>query len=129
MQSASMKASTRKETAVSFLKLSSSGKVDEAYREVSSDFRHHNPYFAGDAESLKKGMAENAAKFPSKRFEVKHVLEDGELVAVHSRVQLDPAQPELALVHIFRFGDDRIVELWDIAQEVPAESKNENGMF
>jgi hypothetical protein len=29
----------------------------------------------------------------------------------------------------FRFENDRIAELWDIAQEVPAESMNSNGMF
>lgn len=34
-----------------------------------------------------------------------------------------------AVVHIFRFDDDRIVELWDIGQAVPEASVNENGMF
>ena len=29
----------------------------------------------------------------------------------------------------FRFEDDRIAELWDLAQEVPAETPNTNGMF
>ena len=30
---------------------------------------------------------------------------------------------------IVRFEGDRIVELWDIGQPVPAESVNANGMF
>ena len=34
-----------------------------------------------------------------------------------------------AVVHIFRFDGDRIVELWDLAQEVPDHSPNANGMF
>lgn len=42
-----------KENAMSFLQLVASGEVREAYRRFSSpDFRHHNPYFRGDAESL-----------------------------------------------------------------------------
>jgi predicted SnoaL-like aldol condensation-catalyzing enzyme len=32
-------------------------------------------------------------------------------------------------VHIFRFRGDKIVELWDLGQEVPESSPNENGMF
>jgi hypothetical protein len=30
------------------------------------DFRHHNPYFRGDAESLMAAMEENARKNPDK---------------------------------------------------------------
>lgn len=36
---------SRKEAAVSFLQLASSGKVKEAYQtHIASNFRHHNPY-------------------------------------------------------------------------------------
>ena len=121
---------SHKDAAVSFLQLSSSGSVHDAYeRYVAPDFRHHNPHFPGDASSLAAGMADNAAKFPTKTLEVQHVIEDGNLVAVHSRVRLSPEMPVMALVHIFRFRGDRVVELWDIAQPVPAESPNEFGMF
>jgi len=129
MQPASMRPSTRKDIAVSFLKLAASGNVDEAYDNVSGNFRHHNPYFAGDANSLKAGMAEAHAKFPNTTLDVQHIFEDDNLVAVHSRVQHAPEQPEIAVVHIFRFEGDRIVELWDVGQEAPPDSANENGMF
>jgi len=75
------------------------------------------------------GMEENARQNPGKRLDVLHVLEDGDLVAVHSRVQPKPDDRGAALVHLFRFEGDRIVELWDIGQPVPAESVNTNGMF
>jgi predicted SnoaL-like aldol condensation-catalyzing enzyme len=32
-------------------------------------------------------------------------------------------------VHIFRFEQGRIVELWDLGQEVPESSPNQYGMF
>ena len=130
MQEASKQASNRKEAAVSFLKLAASGKVDEAYgKHIGPNFRHHNPYFPGDAESLKAGMAEAHAKFPDTALEVQHVFEEDDLVAVHSRVQHAPDTPAIAVVHIFRFEGDRIAELWDIGQEEPKDSPNENGMF
>ncbi len=125
-----MKSSPRKDSAISFLKLAASGNVRDAYANyVSPTFRHHNPYFAGDAGSLKGGMAEAAAKFPDTTLEVQRIFEDGELVAVHSRVQHGPGEPEIAVVHIFRFEGDRIAELWDVGQAAPADSPNEYGMF
>ncbi len=129
MQEAS-KTSNRKQAAISFLKLAASGNVSEAYGNyISPTFRHHNPYFAGDAESLKKGMAEAAAKFPDTTLEVQNVFEEGDLVAVHSRVQHGPDEPEISVVHIFRYEGDRIAEMWDVGMEAPKESPNENGMF
>ena len=130
MQEASKQASSRKEAAVSFLKLAATGKLDEAYGNyVSTNFRHHNPYFAGDPESLKTGMAQAHEKFPDTTLEVQHVLEEGDLVAVHSRVRHSANTPAIAVVHIFRFEGDRVAELWDIGQEGPKDSPNENGMF
>jgi hypothetical protein len=42
-----------KQAAMKFLRLVASGKVREAYRKhIASDFRHHNPFFRGDAGLL-----------------------------------------------------------------------------
>ena len=121
---------SRKESAIKFLQMVSSGKVREAYRDyVGQDFRHHNPYFPGDANSLIEAMDENASENPDKTFEVHQALEDGDLVAVHGKVRHKPEDLGAALVHIFRFEGDHIVELWDLGQDVPEESPNKNGMF
>ena len=86
--------STSKETAISFLQNAATGKLDEAYSKTSPTFRHHNPHFKGDAESLKAGMAEAHKKFPDTSIEVKRVFEAGDLVAVHSarRACAEPAR-------------------------------------
>jgi predicted SnoaL-like aldol condensation-catalyzing enzyme len=36
---------------------------------------------------------------------------------------------EHAVVHIVRFDGEKIAEMWDVGQAVPADSPNENGMF
>lgn len=119
-----------KEKAVSFLQLVASGEVREAYsRYIGTDFRHHNPFFRGDADSLMLAMEENATKNPHKIFEVKRVIEDGEIVAVHSHVKQNPDDFGGAVVHIFRFHNDLIVEMWDVGQPIPEKSPNENGSF
>jgi predicted SnoaL-like aldol condensation-catalyzing enzyme len=121
---------TNKNSAVTFLQLAASGRTREAYDQyVGPAFRHHNPYFKGDAHSLMTGMQENARQNPNKRLDVLHAVEDGDLVAVHSRVQHGPEDRGAAVMHLFRFEGDRIAELWDIGQPVPEESVNANGMF
>lgn len=125
-----MKTKSRKEAAVDFLTTVASGRVREAYdTHVGAGFRHHNPYFPGDAHSLKAAMAENASKNPNKVFNVKLALEDGDHVAVFSHVRQNPSERGGAVVHIFRFEKDRIVEFWDVGQPLPETSPNENGMF
>jgi len=121
--------STQKDLAISFLKNAASGKLDEAYSLVTSDFRHHNAYFKGDAESLKAGMAGAHQQFPNTQLDVQRAIEEGDVVAVHSRVQHAPDRPLIAVVHIFRCEGDQIAELWDVGMEAPKDSPNENGLF
>jgi Uncharacterized protein conserved in bacteria len=119
-----------KAIATAFLRNAASGRVAEAYAaHISPDFRHHNPYFRGNATALQKGMAESAEKNPNKLFEIQHVLQDGEFVAVHSRLRQSQMTTDIAVVHLFRFRDGLIEELWDIAQVQPEEMVNEHGMF
>ena len=122
--------STRKDAAVSFLQLVATGRVREAFdKYAGSRFRHHNAYFDATPEALMHGMEDNARQYPQKHLDVKHALEDGDLVAVHSHVRHTPDERGYGLVHIFRFDGDRVAELWDLAQEVPAHSPNSNVMF
>jgi predicted SnoaL-like aldol condensation-catalyzing enzyme len=90
---------------------------------------HHNPYFRGDAESLMKGMEDNAREHPQKELEIIDALEEGVRVAIFSRVKHEPEDVGAAVFHLFRFEGDRIAELWDVGQEVPQPLVNENGMF
>ena len=119
-----------KDTAISFLRLVVSGKVQEASDKcVASGLRHHNPYFRGDAQSFKVAMQDDETTHPHKIFDVQHALEDGDFVAVHSCLRMNPGDIGMSVVHIFRFVDNKIVEFWDIAQKLPENSPNHNGAF
>jgi len=121
---------TLKKAAIDFLQLTATGNVNEAfYLYVSPDFRHHNMHFKGDAESLKAAMLESAAYLPEKQLEVRLAVAEENMVAVYSKVTISPGEPGIALVHFFRFQDDKIVELWDLAQSPPDEIINEKGLF
>lgn len=121
---------SHQEAALSFLHLVVAGQIREAYDQyISPNFRHHNPYFKGDKKSLLVAMEEAHLQFPEKIFIVQRTFENGNLVAVHSSMQLKKDLKPIAVVHMFRFEGDLIVEEWDVAQPVPEEMLNENGMF
>ena len=119
-----------KQAAIDFLQLTAAGKIDQAFeRHAGPAFRHHNPHFASDAATIKAGMLENAKRFPEMEFEVQRAIAEDALVAVHSRARMAPGAPNIALVHILRFEDGKIVEMWDIGQAEPEGMANELGMF
>lgn len=121
---------TIKANAIHFLELTAIGKVAEAFHLYASpDFRHHNVNFKGDAASLKAAMLESAAYLPAKELEVQFAIQEENRVAIYSKVVIYPGEPGVALVHFFRFENDKIVELWDLAQAPPDEIINENGLF
>ncbi len=121
---------TKKAMAQHFLKLAAKGNSREAFKLYTrKDFKHHNVYFKGDAETLMKAIEEDAKINPDKIFEIQRALEDGDLVAIHSRFRQNPNDTDWAVMHIFRFENDKVVELWDFAQAAPTEIINENGMF
>ena len=111
--------------------MAGTGKVQEAYdRYIAPSFIHHNAYFKGDRLSLLTAMQEASKTSPNKSIEVKHIYEDGDTVITHSLVtRQDPKAPEIAVVHIFRFEQDRVAELWDVGQPISEDSPNANGMF
>jgi predicted SnoaL-like aldol condensation-catalyzing enzyme len=119
-----------KESALDFLNLIVAGEIDEAYDKYINMYgKHHNVNYSAEFSSLKKGMIENHAQFPNKRLMVKNVLGDGNLVAIHSNIIMKMGEPGIAVVHIFRFEEGRIIEMWDIGQVVPIDSPNRLGAF
>jgi predicted SnoaL-like aldol condensation-catalyzing enzyme len=121
---------THKEVATSFLQMVASGQIREAYEAyVSPDFRHHNAYFKGDRGSLMVAMEEAQQNDPMKALDIKSAIADGDRVAVFSHVKQSSQDRGAAVVHIFRFEGNQIVELWDVGQMIPEDSPNENGAF
>ena len=121
---------THKDSALAFLKLCASGKPREAFQKYTApNIRHHNAYFAGNAEALIGGMEESAKAHPRTALEEKQIIEEGDRVAVFSHVHMEPGDRGVAVVHIMRFKGEKIVEFWDVGQPVPENSPNELGVF
>lgn len=79
-------------TVIAFLEGVARGDVDDAFaRHASDDFRHHNPWFAQDRESLREAMKTSATAEPGKRFKVQQAIAEGDRVMVCWRaLKTDP---------------------------------------
>jgi len=96
---------------------------------LAPDYIQHNPIAATGREPVKKIFTEIFKKFPQSRAQIKRVLADGELVALHIHSKATPNDLGRAVVDIFRVKNGKIVEHWDVVQPVPAKSANNNTMF
>jgi predicted SnoaL-like aldol condensation-catalyzing enzyme len=57
------------------------------------------------------------------------VFDGGDMIAVYSHLTLTPNEPGMSVVHMFRFKNEKIIEMWDVAQNIPSESVNSDGPF
>lgn len=87
-------------------------KAYEAY--AAADLVQHNPNIA-DGREAAIAEIEGLLKNPAAHFEVKHILVDGDMAAVHFRGSLGPGMGA-AVVEVFRLKAGKIVEHWDAFQ-------------
>jgi predicted SnoaL-like aldol condensation-catalyzing enzyme len=119
----------RKQTALAFLQEGRAGNRAALEQLVHPAARHHNPYFPAGMPALLDAMVSAATQAPERSSTVHRVIGEGDHVAVHSHVRPHPGHAGFAVVHLFRFEEDRIVELWDVGQPVPEQNPNDDGMF
>ncbi len=119
---------TNQDIAIKFLETCALKSPKAAFAEyVNPNFKHHNQYFKGDATSLMTAMVEADRAQPNRQFTIKQVFESADRVACFSQVVKDTM--EIAVVHIMRFENGRISEMWDVGQKIEKDSPNENGIF
>lgn len=119
-----------KDKAIHFLELIIAGKIGEAYDlYVDARGRHHNMYTLAGFGNLREGMQAAEEQSPNKQFEIMNVFGNGELIAIHSHLIVNPGEPGMATVHMFRFEDGKIVEMWDVIQSIPLGCINKDGPF
>jgi predicted SnoaL-like aldol condensation-catalyzing enzyme len=101
--------------------------VASAYLDPA--FKHHNPIRSGGIEGIKAFLDMLREKHPNARFEIKRVFADGEYVIVHVHAMLDPGAKGTSIVDIYKLGNGRIVEHWDVRQDIPDNVTDLNGLF
>jgi predicted SnoaL-like aldol condensation-catalyzing enzyme len=119
---------TQREIAIDFLQTCALKSPKEAFAKYTNpNFKHHNQYYPGDRDSLMNAMIDVDREQPNKSFTVKQVFEAEDRVALYSQVIKE--KMEIAVLHIVRFENGKISEMWDLGQVIEKNSPNKNGMF
>ena len=114
--------------AAAFLKEVALGNIDVAFsKHVAENFINHNQYFEGSRDALIQAMKEDHQANPNTDFEVKKIYADGDTVITHSLATKKTMQ--IVVVHISKFQNNQIIEMWDLGQVVSKDSPNKLGLF
>jgi predicted SnoaL-like aldol condensation-catalyzing enzyme len=100
-----------------------------ASQYLGNGYKQHNPTAADGPEGLRAFIDFLKARFPNQRGEIKRVIAEGDLVVLHVHSTRGDGTPGRAIVDIFRIENGKVVQHWDVIQDIPAQAANDNGMF
>jgi predicted SnoaL-like aldol condensation-catalyzing enzyme len=123
------KEEANKKRVVEFYEQVLNQKNVDAINTYLGPYRQHNPQAADGPEGLKGFIGYLKSTAPNFKFQIKRVLADGDFVILHVHGIPEPGARGLAIVDIFRVDGEKIVEHWDVIQEIPEKAANGNTMF
>ena len=119
-----------------FFELIKIGKFKDVLQYCSPECITHNPYVTGNMDVLTDAMIaatkDMAGDVSEPSFSVNHIFVDGNFGVAYTQLlnsKSNPAEGGLRQVHIFHFEWDKIVEYWDITQQITASMPNAAGAF
>jgi len=119
-----------KKAVVEFYDLAINQKNFEAASKfLGPRYTQHNPRAADGPEGLKAFLAFLREKFPDYHSDIKRVFADGDYVILHVHNIPTPGSRGNAIIDIFKLENGKVVEHWDVRQEVPEQAANNNTMF
>ncbi len=110
-------------------------EVEQAFKlYVAPQYLQHVPGVGDGTEAAMRALTSYTHElYPELRLEVKRTVAQGDLVAVHSRYIKhagDRASARgQAVVDIFRLEHGKIVEHWNVVQEISTDTAHDNPVF
>ncbi len=102
---------------------------EAAAKYFGPKYIQHNPGAPDGIEGFKTFVNFLREKFPNSKSEIKKVFAEGDFVILHVHAVREPGTRGRAIVDIFRLENGKIVEHWDVAQDIPEKMPHNNGMF
>jgi predicted SnoaL-like aldol condensation-catalyzing enzyme len=125
-----MSSTSNKEAVVAFYEAALNAKdFDAASRYLGPSYTQHNPRAADGVQGFRNFVAYLKEHAPHSHSEIKRVFADGDFVILHVPKTSGPGDRGVAIVDILRLEHGRIVEHWDVTQEIPERTASGNPMF
>ncbi|MBR0731328.1 putative SnoaL-like aldol condensation-catalyzing enzyme [Bradyrhizobium japonicum] len=103
--------------------------ADAALAYVGNRYVQHNPSAPDGPDGFRKFIGFLREKFPNAHSEIKRSFVDGDFVILHVHSVREPGSRGRAIVDIFKLENGKIVEHWDVVQDIPENPANNNTMF
>lgn len=101
----------------------------EASKYLGASYRQHNPGAADGIAGLESFIAHLKRDLPDYHSDVKRVFSDRGYVILHVHNIPSPGSRGAAIVDIFRLEHGKIVEHWDVRQDIPERTASGNSML
>ncbi|MGW5722637.1 nuclear transport factor 2 family protein [Amycolatopsis sp. NPDC003865] len=119
-----------KEVVLAFIRTAFTEKrpADAFAEYVGENYVQHNPHAPAGAAASAEHLERFVAGFPELTLEVRRVIAEDDLVCTHGLMRLTPGSRGSAVADVMRVRDGRIVEHWDVVQDVPEVTASGNPM-
>ena len=104
-------------------------EVARAAEVVSEDYKQHNPEVPDGKKPFVDYFSQFFKETPQSKARIVRTATSGDLVWLQVHSTNSPSDRGQAVLDIFRVKNGKIVEHWDITQDIPEKSANENTMF
>jgi predicted SnoaL-like aldol condensation-catalyzing enzyme len=124
-------AAKNKQTVVAFYNLIfRDHKPAEAFTRYGGDkYIQHNPNVPDGKDAVINYFTPFFQANPDARSEIKRAVAEGDLVWLHVHSKKNATDRGRAIVDIFRVEKGKVVEHWDVVQDIPEKAANTNTMF
>ena len=122
-----------KQVVVDYYTTALSGNPQKAIADhFGPRYVQHNPGAQDGPQAFTEFVNWLRGEYPDVQLNIKRVIAEGDMVVTHSHLDLEPGNPDnpgRALADYFKLENGKVVEHWDVIQEVPKTAANDNGMF
>ncbi|HEY1124964.1 MAG TPA: nuclear transport factor 2 family protein [Sphingobium sp.] len=96
---------------------------------IAEDYLQHSSLAEPGREALKRWLDFVRVESPEATQKIYRVFAEDDHVITHQHVTRWPGDPGFAVCDIFRIENGKIVEHWDVLQEISPNPVNPNSMF
>jgi predicted SnoaL-like aldol condensation-catalyzing enzyme len=102
---------------------------EAAKRYIGDQYKQHNPFVPNGVAPFVEYFEGYFRDHPKSHVVFSHIVAEGDLVVLHLNSKADEKDRGRAIIDIFRVENGKIVEHWDVTQDVPEKTASGNTMF